>query len=247
MGNALVVAPSGARDGCARWRRACWCARLQNLRSIDVGFDSHNILIFGIDPTLIGYKGPQVDSFYRDLQGRLSETPGVKSASYSMMPLLSNGLMITSFIGRGHHKIRIPRRTCSASGRISSRRCTFHFSSAARFNASDFELAASNDGDKSNFGANSSNCESGIRRKIPRQGKSARKAVRRSGGGRKRTGESRLRNRRRGARRKIQQLAARDSRHDVHAASTSGERPSSCARRLIRRPFFPRFAKSCRR
>jgi len=29
---------------------------LANLRSIDVGFDSHNILIFGIDPTLIGYK-----------------------------------------------------------------------------------------------------------------------------------------------------------------------------------------------
>ena len=59
---------------------------LQNLRSVDVGFDSHNILIFGIDPTLTGYKGPQVDSFYRDLQGRLSETPGVKSVSYSFGP-----------------------------------------------------------------------------------------------------------------------------------------------------------------
>ena len=60
---------------------------LQNLRGVDLGFDSHNILIFGIDPTLIGYKGPQADSLYRDLQGRLSETPGVKSASYSMGPL----------------------------------------------------------------------------------------------------------------------------------------------------------------
>ncbi|HLZ91529.1 MAG TPA: ABC transporter permease, partial [Candidatus Acidoferrum sp.] len=70
---------------------------LANLRSVDVGFDSHNILVFGIDPTLTGYKGAQVDNFYRDLQGRLAETPGVKSASYSMMPLLSNGLMVTSF------------------------------------------------------------------------------------------------------------------------------------------------------
>jgi ABC-type lipoprotein release transport system permease subunit len=70
---------------------------LQNLRSVDVGFDSHNILIFGIDPTLIGYKGPQADSLYRDLQGRLAETPGVNSASYSMMPLLGGGLMITGF------------------------------------------------------------------------------------------------------------------------------------------------------
>jgi predicted permease len=70
---------------------------LANLRSLDVGFDSHNILIFGIDPTLIGYKGAQVDSLYRDLQGRLSETPGVNSASYSTMPLLSGGLAITAF------------------------------------------------------------------------------------------------------------------------------------------------------
>jgi hypothetical protein len=70
---------------------------LADLRSIDAGFDSHNILILDVDPTLIGYKGPQIDSFYRDLQGRLSETPGVKSASYSMLPLLSNGLMITAF------------------------------------------------------------------------------------------------------------------------------------------------------
>jgi predicted permease len=70
---------------------------LANLRSVDVGFDSRNILIFAIDPTLAGYKEPQVDSFYRDLQGRLAATPGVMSASYSRMPLLSGGLMITSF------------------------------------------------------------------------------------------------------------------------------------------------------
>src|SRR5205814_3794659 len=70
---------------------------LQNLRSIDVGFDSHNLVIFGIDPTLIGYKGPQVDAFYRDLQERLAETPGVKSASYSVLPLLSDRLGIMGF------------------------------------------------------------------------------------------------------------------------------------------------------
>ena len=70
---------------------------LQNLRSVDVGFDAHNLVIFGINPTLAGYKDAQIDSFYRDLQGRLAETPGVKSASYSMVPLLSNSLMVTSF------------------------------------------------------------------------------------------------------------------------------------------------------
>ncbi|HEV2489539.1 MAG TPA: ABC transporter permease [Candidatus Acidoferrales bacterium] len=70
---------------------------LANLRSVDVGFDSRNILIFAMDPTLAGYKEAQVDSFYRDLQGRLAATPGVMSASYSRMPLLSGGLMITAF------------------------------------------------------------------------------------------------------------------------------------------------------
>jgi len=70
---------------------------LQNLRSIDVGFDSHNLVIFGINPSLAGYKDAQISSFYRDLQGRLTETPGVKSASYSMVPLLSGALIATMF------------------------------------------------------------------------------------------------------------------------------------------------------
>src|SRR5437016_14161465 len=50
---------------------------LQNLRSLDVGFDSHNLVKIGINPSLAGYKDAQIDSFYRDLQGRLTETPGV--------------------------------------------------------------------------------------------------------------------------------------------------------------------------
>ena len=70
---------------------------LRNLRSVDVGFDAHNIVIFSLNPELAGYKGEQVESFYRDLQGRFAETPGVQSASYSMGALLSGGLMMTMF------------------------------------------------------------------------------------------------------------------------------------------------------
>jgi len=119
---------------------------LANLRSVDAGFDSHNILIFGIDPTLIGYKGPQLDSFYRDLQGRLSETPGVKAASYSMMPLLSNSLMITSF-----HWPGTPQDQESDSDMLGvgpNFFATLHiaFLAGREFSASDFQLSASNDG-----------------------------------------------------------------------------------------------------
>ena len=120
---------------------------LANLRSVDVGFDSHNILIFGIDPTLIGYKGPQADSLYRDLQGRLSETPGVKSASYSMMPLLSNGLMITSFHWPGTPQDQDSEADTLGVGPNFFETMRIPFLTGREFGASDFKLAASNAGD----------------------------------------------------------------------------------------------------
>src|SRR5438874_1032299 len=67
-----------------------------NVSKVETTFVAEGI-VFGINPSLAGYKDAQIDSFYRDLQGRLTETPGVKSASYSMVPLLSGALMATMF------------------------------------------------------------------------------------------------------------------------------------------------------
>jgi predicted permease len=117
---------------------------LQNLRSIDIGFDSRNILIFGIDPTLIGYKGPQVDAFYRDLQGRLSEIPGVKSASYSMGPLLSGGLMVTMFHWPGTPQDQSSEADVLPVGPNFFATLQIPFLAGRGFNASDFKLSASN-------------------------------------------------------------------------------------------------------
>ncbi|HEY2119304.1 MAG TPA: ABC transporter permease [Candidatus Acidoferrum sp.] len=119
---------------------------LANLRSIDAGFDSHNILIFGVDPTLIGYKGPQIDSFCRDLQGRLSETPGVKSASYSMLPLLSNGLMITAFHWPGTPQDQMSEADALGIGPNFFATLHIPFLSGRGFEASDFNLSAANNG-----------------------------------------------------------------------------------------------------
>jgi predicted permease len=119
---------------------------LQNLRNIDVGFDSHNILIFAIDPTLIGYKGPQVDAFYRDLQGRLSEIPGVKSASYSMGPLLSGGLMITMFHWPGTPQDQNSEADVLPVGPNFFETLHIPFLAGRGFNPSDFKLSASNSG-----------------------------------------------------------------------------------------------------
>jgi predicted permease len=70
---------------------------LRNLRNVDPGFDTRNLLTFGLDPTLIGYKTPQIDAFYRDLQQRIGAIPGVESVSYSNSTLLSGDLWETGF------------------------------------------------------------------------------------------------------------------------------------------------------
>src|SRR5579863_7320431 len=67
---------------------------LASLRSIDPGFDTRNVLLFGINPTLGGYKDAQTQSLYRDLESRLASLPGVISASYSSGTLLSGGLWV---------------------------------------------------------------------------------------------------------------------------------------------------------
>jgi predicted permease len=70
---------------------------LANLKNVDPGFDTNNLLFFGMDPKLAGYKGPEVGHLYQELQEKLAALPGVKSVSYSWMPLLAGGRIRTSF------------------------------------------------------------------------------------------------------------------------------------------------------
>ena len=115
---------------------------LQNLRSIDVGFDSHNLVLFGINPSLAGYKDEQIDSFYRDLQGRLAETPGIRSASYSMVPLLSGNLMITGFHWPGTPQDRESESDVLEVGPEFFSTMQIPFLAGRGFDASDYKLVA---------------------------------------------------------------------------------------------------------
>jgi predicted permease len=65
---------------------------LHNLQSLNPGFDAQNILLFGIDPTMAGYKDLQTVQLYRDLQQRLAALPGVISVSYSEEALVSGSV-----------------------------------------------------------------------------------------------------------------------------------------------------------
>src|SRR5215472_12072348 len=115
---------------------------LQNLRSIDVGFDAHNLVIFGMNPSLAGYKDAQIRSFYRDLQGRLTETPGVKTASYSMVPLLSGALMATMFNWPGTPQDRGSESDTLEVGPNFFSTMQIPFLAGRNFTTSDYEIAA---------------------------------------------------------------------------------------------------------
>ena len=66
---------------------------LANLKNINPGFDTRNVLQFAIDPSLTGYyQKEQIEPLYRDLQSRLNSLPGVQSVSYSSDTLLDGGL-----------------------------------------------------------------------------------------------------------------------------------------------------------
>jgi predicted permease len=65
---------------------------LDNLRSIDPGFNTRNVLLFSIEPELAGYKGQRIPELYAELQRRLAALPGVMSVSYSSDAMLDGGL-----------------------------------------------------------------------------------------------------------------------------------------------------------
>lgn len=115
---------------------------LQNLRNIDVGFDSHNLVIFGINPSLAGYKDAQINSFYRDLQGRLTETPGVKSASYSMVPLLGGAQLAMLFHWPGTPQDRQSESDTQEIGPNFFSTMQIPFLAGRNFTPPDYEIAA---------------------------------------------------------------------------------------------------------
>jgi predicted permease len=65
---------------------------LINLKNIDPGFDTRQVLLFNVNPELAGYTAPQIRSLYQDLQNRLAALPGVSSVGYSFDALVNGGL-----------------------------------------------------------------------------------------------------------------------------------------------------------
>jgi len=64
---------------------------LQNLHHVETGFNANNLLLFSVDPNLIGYKDEKLAEFYRQMFARLETVPGVRSVTCSQHRLLSGG------------------------------------------------------------------------------------------------------------------------------------------------------------
>jgi hypothetical protein len=70
---------------------------LKNLKGIDPGFDTRNLLLFNMDTTLNGYTNQQSHTLYSQLLERLEALPGTLSATCSFDSLLSGNAWTTSF------------------------------------------------------------------------------------------------------------------------------------------------------
>jgi predicted permease len=133
---------------------------LNNLKSLNPGFDTQNVLLFGIDPSLAGYKGQQVDNLFFELQEKFSAIPGVTSATYAWYPFLSGGLWNTSFHRPGTPPPSKQEMESGAAeknqvdsdvypiGRKFFSTWGIPLQSGRDFTPSDYVVAASNDGDK---------------------------------------------------------------------------------------------------
>src|SRR5262249_25141168 len=63
---------------------------LSNLKDLDPGFQTKNLLAFSVDPTLNGYKNERTFQFYRQLKENLDTLPGVEAASLAVVAVLEN-------------------------------------------------------------------------------------------------------------------------------------------------------------
>ncbi len=64
---------------------------LLNLQHVEPGFNTRNLMLFNIQPGLIGYKDEKLVNLYERAMERLEAVPGVEAATFSRMALLAQG------------------------------------------------------------------------------------------------------------------------------------------------------------
>jgi predicted permease len=75
---------------------------LRNLRRVDVGFDTANLMLFRVNPGLNRYDKTRTAALYDEILRRLGSIPGVRSVSLSQPALLSGSTSSTDVFIQGH-------------------------------------------------------------------------------------------------------------------------------------------------
>ncbi len=74
---------------------------LSNLKTVELGFNRENLLLFQLNARQAGHKDPEIAGFYADLQKRFNTIPGVRNATLSSLPLIGSGSMATLITAAG--------------------------------------------------------------------------------------------------------------------------------------------------
>jgi len=74
---------------------------LAHVAAIPLGFETDNVIIASIDPSLSGYKPGRVRRFYHELESRLVAIAGVRAVGFSAFPLLGGEMSMRTITGPG--------------------------------------------------------------------------------------------------------------------------------------------------
>jgi predicted permease len=68
---------------------------LINLQGVDTGFNAQNLLLFRVQPGLVGYEGDRLARLYEQMTERIEAIPGVSGITFSRHALLAQGASST--------------------------------------------------------------------------------------------------------------------------------------------------------
>jgi predicted permease len=68
---------------------ALFIRTLYNLQHVNLGFNQENVLLFWLEPGKSGYKDERLIRFYQEIFARLDTLPGVRAATFALVPLIA--------------------------------------------------------------------------------------------------------------------------------------------------------------
>jgi predicted permease len=71
---------------------------VRNIERVAVGFNQERLLVFSVQPATVGYQGERLEQIYRSLSARLEALPGVRTATFCSIRLLSDTMSTARII-----------------------------------------------------------------------------------------------------------------------------------------------------